>query len=285
MKQDIWSGDSHVTIPVKAPKKFWTKAQRDMAEKFKSEYQQTGRISSVVGKMGVSFVTHYAPAVIQDAISRIGLGAATQCCYLYRMDAYLTLLNQDVNDVTVWIYTLILRNDIGGVGLNPPNDWLQGIVDETGAATDYVQPNSTPFQSKKFTGRWKVHKVDKFVLSSGAQHIHHILCKPYHKVNQERFTNTNSSAAGTGGAINGINYLTSATMIVTQGGLVNDQTTKTNVSYGQTAVDFAISWRYQFHGLQDDNTKYYNPGTGLGAITTASLIQEKTGAVITDTNA
>lgn len=278
-KQDIWSGDSHVLVPTKARKTRLTRTQRDLAAKLKTEYNQTGRITSNPSQMGVSFVQHYPIAVISDQVNKASLGAPTSACYLMDMHAYVTLMNQDANDVTVWIYTLILRNDVGAVGINPPQDWRDGIVDETGAATDYLLPYTSPFQSKKFTTRWKVHKVQKFVLSSGAQHIHHVICKPMHKINKERITNTGGT--GTGGAINGVNYLTSCTMIVTLGGLVNDQTTKTNVTFGQTAVDYACVWRYQSHGISDDQTIFYKSVT-YPTIGTASLIQEKTGGVITD---
>lgn len=281
-KQDIWSGDSHVFVPTKARKTRLTRTQRDLATKVKTEYNQTGRITSNASTMGATFLQHFPIAVISDQVNKASLGNATSACYLMDMNAYITLMNQDANDCTVWIYTLILRNDAGAVGINPTQDWRDGIVDETGAATDYLLPYTSPFQSKKFTTRWKVHKVQKFVLSSGAQHIHHVIEKPMHKINKERFTNTGGT--GTGGAVNGVNYLTSVTMIVTLGGLVNDQTVKTNVTFGQTAVDYACVWRYQSHGISDDQTIFYKNVT-YPAITTSSLIQEKTGAVITDVSA
>lgn len=277
-QQNIWSGDSHVTIPTKARKTHLSKFWKSMCGKLKTEFNQTGRISgSSNSTQQVSFIQHFPIAVISELVNRTTLGSATSAAWLENMQCYLTLLNQDVNDCTIWIYSLILRNDVGAVGINPVDDWARGLQDEGGASTDYQIPYSSPFQSKKFTTRWKVHKVQRFVLSSGAQHIHHVSMYPKHKINKERYTNT-GSPTGTGGAVNGVNYLTACTMIVVLGGLTNSSGTKTDVGFGETALDFAACWRYQSHGMTDDSTTYYKNVT-WPTLQTPQIIQEKTGLV------
>ena len=51
-------------------------------------------------------------------------------------------------------------------------DWNQGLLDAGSAANALYVPWVTPFKSKKFCERWKVLKVTKRVLSSGAVHTH-----------------------------------------------------------------------------------------------------------------
>lgn len=278
VRQSIFEGHSKVWIPTKARKTRLSKMFKSIALKDKYITNQTGRISGAVGQLGVSYITHYNNATLSNIVGHLTTNA-TQSLFLHKMSCELMLQNQENNDCLVWIYTLVLRNDTGSVGLNPPQDWQQGLVDETGASTDYLLPHGTPFQSKKFTTRWKVHTVQKFTLSSGAIHNHHINCYPMHKINKERFTSTGGT--GTGGATNGVAYLTSCTMIVTLGALVNDSAVKTNVTYGESNVDFAAVWRYQSMGCTDDSTLYSRAYTlPTVVVGNQSVMNEKVGSAV-----
>lgn len=277
--QSIYHGDSRVFIPSGVRKTRQTKLMKQISLKLKAEFNQVGRFTSPQSQQGMTWIVHYPPSHLTELVNRTTGAVATSACYLESMQSYLTLANMDANDATIWIYSLVLRNDAGALGINPVDDWGQGMLDEGGVANDRTVPYTTPYCSKKFTERWKVHKVQKFVLSSGAQHIHHIKMRPMHKINKERFTNT--GAVGTGGATQGVKYLTCATMIVSLGALINDEVTKALVTYGQTAIDYTANWKYTAHGVADDQTVFYK-NVSYPTVTTAKLINEKTGAVIVD---
>lgn len=284
-KQDIWAGDSHVVIPTKVRKTRMSKMWKSMTGKLKAEFNQTGRVSSnSESKQVVGFIQHFPIAVISELLNRTTMGHPTNSTWLDDMHCYLTLLNQDSNDCTIWLYSCVLRNDVGNTGINPAGDWEQGLIDEGGASDDHRVPYSTPFQSKKFTTRWKVTKVQRFVLSSGAQHIHHVAMYPKHKINRNRYNNTGVLPTGTGAATNGVNYLTACTMFVVLGGLTNSAANKTQVGFGESAVDYAASWRYQAHGFAEDKTIFYK-NVSYPVLTAPQIIQEKTGVVQAIVNA
>lgn len=279
VKQSIFDGKSYCHHPTLARKTYLNRMYRAIGTKQKYQKNQALRINGSVGQCGVSFVTHWDPATLNTLYNNqyVGTASATFGLYLQKMNCVVTIQNADANDAIVWIYSLVLRND-ASTSMNPVNDWQQGLLD-AGGATNTLYANCTPFQSKKFCERWKVYNVQKFTLSSGAVHEHIVSSTPYHKLNKERFTSTGTG--GTLGATSGIRYLTSCTMIVCVGALVNDSTNKSNIANGQSALDVTAMWRYQTCGINDDST-LYKSDVSVPTINTANLIQEKTGAVIVD---
>lgn len=281
VKQSIFDGKSYCHHPTLARKTYLNKMYRVIGTKQKYTKNQALRVTATVGTSAASYVTHWDPKTLNTLFNNqyVSTAAPTFGLYLQRMTSVITIQNADVNDAVVWLYSLVLRNDSNEF-VDPVNDWKQGITDAGGGASPAVlYANMTPFQSKKFCERWKVHNVQKFTLSSGSVHVHTVSSTPYHKVNKERFTSTGTG--GTAGADAGIRYLTSTTMIVAVGALVNDATNKNLIANGQVALDVTALWRYQTCGINDDVTLYKSEVT-IPTIATANLIQEKTGAVVVD---
>lgn len=279
--QSIFAGNSKTVIPCKKYKTIVGKIMRTLATKFKWQTTQTLRLTSGIDQQGSNYTGIYTAADILSQISKVSLGspAATANAYLNYAHQDITLLNQSNSDCILWIYDLMIREEVGGAGLNPLLDWKQGIIDEGGAVDDWLIPYSTPYQSKKFTQRWRVLKVRKFTLSSGAIHQHRIEMYPKHKINAERVNNTASAGTGTGGGIIGVRGMTSTCMFVTLGGLVNDTVSTVNVGTAATGLDILSVVKYDFMGIGADQT-LYSKTSSFGTITTAELMNEKTGAVV-----
>lgn len=100
--------------------------------------------------------------------------------------------NQTTTPVSVTIYDCTPRKD--GDAFGPIDAWNVGVNDQSvtlpGAdnALTMTQIGTTPFQSRRFTTRWKVLKVTKTMLGGGAEHHHHISQKPRYLFNAEEET-------------------------------------------------------------------------------------------------
>lgn len=279
-RQSIFDGRSKCVIRTGKYRTFIGKVERVIGAQYNRQYTQVLSASSSDGFQAATYTGLYPTADIITQANDIASGTAykTQSTYLDFARQDLTVVNRENNDCFIWFYDLMLRNDDGVLGLNPIQDWAGGIIDEYGGSTDYTQPYSTPYQSKKFTTRWKIVKVSKFCLSAGATHVHRVEMNPKHKINMERVTDTNST--GTGGALLGVGRLTTCCMIIALGGLVNDSSSEATCT-GKVTISVLNVTKYKYWGLPSDNITYNKSGT-LGSITTGQFMNEKTAAILAE---
>ena len=271
---------SHTRVYIRGRKHYLSKIHKAMSIKGKYDAQATLNLVGSTNNQTINYVTYYNQTDMKGQIDALAGGSATATtgCYFNRAVGKLTMVNQDNADCILWIYDCQLRFDSSSI--DPVGDWNQGLLDAGSAANALYVPWVTPFKSKKFCERWKVLKVTKRVLSSGAVHTHFVRFAPERKVNLERITS--SGGVGTPGATGGIGGFTTISLIVTLGQVTNDSVAKNTVGYSGSKLDVAVMIEYDYLGVPYDVTQYKRVGT-LGTVTTADIMNEKTGVIAVET--
>lgn len=189
--------------------------------------------------------------------------------YIEYVTARMQIVNQVNVPASIWIYECALRKDTKDA-LQPNTDFLAGIQAEGGSATDYTLPYTTPYKSSRFCTKWKIKRCTKLLLAPGEEHVHTVRLNVYGYVSQQRIYDANSSIAT---ALFGVGGLSHLIMITSLGGVINDNTTPTNVGFAATALDIAMAKTYRVSSLYDDKHKYAKTST-LPTITTGSTMVE-----------
>ena len=245
-----------------------------------------GRITSSIGQQGVNLIqTIYTPAILNQ-IQYYGFNSTagitngnTQTMYVRDCETNIQITNQDVANVTFSLYEIQPRRDTTTSSASPITTWSDGLTDEQAGQFGTIgnlMINTTPFQSKKFCTYFKVKSVKKITLASGQQYLYKHILNVNKKWNMELYT----------GGIQGLSHETTMFMIVQQGSVENDSTTKTQVSVGPSALDYVCDLKYQVYGFNDSQTRYIFANALPSAFTVGGeIINEKTGAVVADDEA
>jgi len=267
------AGDaSFVTLSGKgARRKFLGRIEKALASKAVYDNVSSLRHTSLVNNMGYS----YFPLLFSDDV-RQAFATCTGATpneggrvYIEYATLRMQLVNQINVPASVWIYEACLRRDTNDA-LQPNTDLLAGIQAEGGTATDYATPYTTPFKSSRFCTKWKIKRVTKILIAPGEEHIHTLRVNVYGYVAQQRLYDANSSVA-TG--LFGLGGISHTILVASLGGVINDNTTVTNVGFSATALDIAVAKTYRVAALYDDKHKYAKTST-LPTITTGSTMVE-----------
>lgn len=252
---------------------FLGKIQRALASKASYLVLGSHRHTGAVNNQGLSFISHLDNADVKAAYEQCTGVTPNEGGKVYIQDCKtkIQIVNQANVPNTVWFYDIMLRRDSNDP-LTPTDDFKEGVDQAGGSATDYLLPYITPFRSHRFCTKWVIKKVHKKLLAPGEEHIHNVNISVYRSVAQERLYTAGASIA-TG--LVGLGGLTHFTMIVSLGGLINDNVTLTNVGYSRQAVDVAYTKSYRVCALYDDKYKFQRLTT-LPAITTEQTMEEAT---------
>jgi len=168
---------------------------------------------------------------------------ATGKWFMNTFSSVTELHNQGNSCCKVWIYDLICKQDSAD---SPVVAWDTGLsTDQGAAATAYLYPFATPTLSKAFNQTWKVIKCTKLFLEAGQSHVHSFMHAVNKTMTQDRYEDVNVYVAG----------VTTVQMIVTLGSLDNDSSTKSQVSYGGTAVNVYVKSKSSFQTVANNALK------------------------------
>lgn len=164
------------------------------------------------------------------------------------------LRNMSNQDQTITLYDCVPRLGVSpnyistGKAIDPLNDWGGGLFIQGGGQTGRpvlpTTPGTTPFMSVAFCKLYKIRKVTKKVLSSGEVHHHYLNIRP-----RTMFDSAQTQTMGYGqlndrGSL--IPGLSGFTIVVATGSIVNDATTKVNVTYSKPTLDVVTTCKASF---------------------------------------
>jgi len=254
-----------------ARRKFLGAVEKALATKAVYDNVSSLRHVSLVNQMGYSYHSLCFTDEIKNAFFACTGATPNEGgrVYIEYVTARMQIVNQVNVPASIWIYEACLRKDTNDA-LQPNTDLLAGIQAEGGSATDYLLPYTTPFKSSRFCAKWKIKRCTKILLAPGEEHVHTVRLNVYGYVAQQRLYDANSSVAT---ALFGVGGLSHLIMVATLGGVINDNTTTTNVGFAATAIDIAMAKMYRVSALYDDKHKYAKTST-LPTITTGSTMVE-----------
>jgi len=268
------SGDtSYVRISLMGRKRrFLGRVQKALSQKGKYQKLDKIRFGSNQNQQGSTWMSLFPhdELITMCVNCTDNLYAEGFSLYLQKATLRAQIVNVENIMTTLWIYDLVIRRDLSNGDMNPIEDWEAGVDAEGGNLSDYKYPYSTPFQSTRFCSKWNVKRVTKVMLSPGETHVHALTCSVYNKLPITRFETTGNSEATAAVAVGG---LTTAVMIVSLGGVWNDQTTKSDVGFAPTQLDIAYTKHYQFMGTKEDRVNYV-VSSNLASVSTGQLLEE-----------
>jgi len=232
-------------------------------------YHGTQRISTSVGRQGLSALTlqHANPTdynvMYANKFTAVGATSANTTVAVKNLFTAVPLynkletkiLNQSSTAVEIMLYDYVVRRDLNDA-YSVEGDWLYNDEYLYGSTITNTNPGQTPYSSAEFCRNYRITKTYKFFLSSGSVHVHTIF-QNMHK----KYTGKHLSEYPTG-----LKNRTGGTMIVLLGGMGNDSTTKTQISYNACAVDVIQTLHM---------VGYSNPDTGkANQFATATLLPQ-----------
>lgn len=252
-------------------RRFLGRVEKALASKTVKEVLGSARLESNVNQQGILWVPLCFSDSLRNAFSTTVGTTPNEGGKLYVEYASLRmqLVNQANVPTTVWIYDICLRRDEDDA-LTPSQDWERGIIQQGGAANDYLLPYSTPFKSSRFCVKWKIKKVTKAFLNPGESHVHTLRINVYNYIAQQRIYDATGSHAGASYGVGGLSHMVA---VVILGGVVNDDANKLDVGYSNAAIDAAYTATYRVCALFDDRKRYTKTST-LPSITTGSTMVE-----------
>lgn len=137
-----------------------------------------GQITSVIGKQNIFSTDSLFTST--DILTFAGITGGTNGRVIC-LDAALTLMITNAANTTaiIDIYDVIARRDVSNATIpNMAQSWIQGDLDEGGAAGSYLVPGVTPFSSKSFTQMAVIKKKTHVILAQGETHTHKVFWAP-----------------------------------------------------------------------------------------------------------
>ena len=207
----------------------------------------TYRLVGIIGRQE-TFDTSYllTRQLILDRMTSASLSQTGTMC-ISKVEQFSEFHNQSNTTVKMWIYDLICKKDDCKA---PTPAWSQGIVDAGAGSTSYKFPYSFPQASKEFNDSWDIIKVTRVTLDAGQSHVHNFDHYINKTISYDRIDDVTTFVAG----------YTTCTMIVLLGSLDNDQTTKTQIAYGASAVNMYAKTKLKYM-IVDNNQNVMLPGT------------------------
>ena len=177
-----------------------------------------------------------------------------------------TFTNADLGTVYLSIYEIVPRFYIVGATRTPSSLWQQGLNDQLLPGPfepdTYLNVYNKPFESQFFTHFYKVLKVQKVELSSGASHKH---VSTYHK---------NSSLIGYMRAVfHHSAKHTNFQMYIASGTPINDAEVPMNVSTSSVNINVVEDVNYNYTFSPSLRTRSVHT-TDLGAIASANVVTD-----------
>lgn len=209
-------------------------ASAKQGDVFQRSGDATTRITGTVGRQTSSDVAYLLSDPDLDAMILQASLDATGKMFITHAELFCELHNQSNTGVKVWIYDLVCKLDDCG---SPSTCWNRGLSTDQGAAAGaYLYPYSFPQATKDFSEAWEIIKVTRLSMEAGQSHVHNFDHYINKVLDPDRLQGTSTFVAG----------FTTAQMIVTLGSLDNDTTTKSQISYGASAINYYSKYKYTF---------------------------------------
>lgn len=212
----------------------------------------TERLSGLVGKQVVSPTLHSVwdnrqiTSLNSMPSTTVALG---QRVVYTNYHASIEMLNADNVPMTIWFYLARPRWELklaSGLPCNAAVDWdTFQAADLTGGNANLTStmPHATPFKSKGWCERYEVKKVFRKFLEPGQTW----------EITLDININKTMSAERVAQALD-YGHLTWKWFPLVLGGIGNDSTTKTQISYMPCSMDMTINERYEGYCPPVDNT-------------------------------
>lgn len=204
-----------------------------------------GQIVSVIGKQIIYSIDQYFTA--GDIATFAGFSGVTNSRVICQeVTSKLLMTNAANTTAVIDIYDVIYRRDVNNATIpNLAQAWIQGDLDQGGAAGSYLVPGVTPFSSKSFTQMGKILKKTHILLAQGQTHQHRLNWNP-NKV-------MDYGLAHYGGQFKG---LTMETFVVVHGQVDDAVTGLGGPSIGAAKVNFVSMKEYKSSHLDDSTSTF-----------------------------
>lgn len=187
--------------------------------------------------------------------------------------------NQGNNEVYLHLYEVVARENIPAItGSDPSQAIARGLANQPqGSGSITMGPTTfgaTPFMSAPFTSLYKVVKQKKFVIPLGGKVDYTMYGRRNKTIHLQRYYNTTTSALqlyGERGYFKNLYYRI-------YGAPCNDVTTTTSVAPSLCALDVVENEVIQVGWNMYQNYKKYYNGSGFGAVTTPTVMNEASGS-------
>jgi hypothetical protein len=224
----------------------------------------------------------FSPTDINNLLSKYGTqgtqvaGTGVNRIYLDKVYASVKLANIYLTNCEVILYDCVARKDLpdASITANTDTSWSQGLLDEASGANAVLVPGGIPFDSQIFNTYWKVMNTTRMTIAAGAIHTHVIEFAPHCMMGSEYATRT----AG------GYQDLTYSCLMVLKGQPVNDNTTKTTVTYSVAGVNIIDEVSYHFRFPANNTTQWYKADNLLGVTTAAENFISVGGSTVQNAN-
>lgn len=252
--------------------RFLGKVSKALASKSVYDTISSSRLEGNINRQAIGWI----PVVFSTPL-RAAFGTCTGAnpneggkLFVSKVSTRLQMVNQTNVPVSTWIYTVMLRRDLQVVP-DPGGDWSFGMQDQGSSVDAFQYPFATPFKSNRFCSQYFIRKVNKVLLAPGETHVHKFSLNVNSSLSKSRLYDLGIDA--TASAVEGVGGLSHFIGIVTLGGVVNDESTQTNVGYAPHSLDLAWTTSYRVSALYDDKLKY-NVDYDLPSIATAKTMVE-----------
>lgn len=247
-----------------------TRAERWLAAKQVSPSTDTDPLNSAANRNGARWTQKFV------------------CNFINYDQAIRNMGNQDV---TITLYDCVLRSGVeqpylGTLNTHPDplTDWQGGLKNEGNPSaqslypytTRFAPPGTTPFQASAWCKLYKVKKVTKIVLASGAVHHHHVTVKPRNMWDAQMSSTSTTSVDGSGVYLASRGPVTPGlsgfTICVALGSIMNSAANAVNIGLSKPCLDCVtttkMSWsnftrerrfHMTFNGLDLTSTDYQGP--------------------------
>lgn len=236
------------------------------------------RQTGTVGQQSIGIVNTMFNYTDINAISQKISVNQTNKFLLKNCSAEVLMTNQDSGNAQIILYDIVARRDLASSAniTTPASAWQNSYGDEGGVNANATIVGTTPFSSDLFTQFYKVVKMTYLTLGQGQSHTHRLKFDA-NKIIDGEYIQYNP---------NGFKGLTCFTMMVVNGMPYNDTATKTQVSTGNTAIDFIFRKQYSYTWKQDVDTNF-SVSNNLPQLFTVNedIMNEATGAASVDVQA
>jgi hypothetical protein len=234
-----------------------------------------GRLQATVGKQQVKVVMSMGGATdVGQAYTTSG-GIATEKFIINKLKGKVMFTNQDDSNSELVLYDIVCRRDNASAsGVFAPNTAMDaGIAGTSSTSTttkDSTNYGATPFMSPEFCQHFKILKVSRVMLATGASHEHTVSFGVNRIMNGEYYLDYSQ-----------YRNMTFYTLAITKGMPYNDSATNTQVSTGVTQVDYVAFTDIQYQNLSANATSYQYTNNNPTAFTIGEQVMDRmTGASV-----
>jgi hypothetical protein len=202
-------------------------------------------------------------------------GIATEKFIINKLKGKVMFTNQDDSNSELVLYDIVCRRDNASAsGVFAPNTAMDaGIAGTSSTSTttkDSTNYGATPFMSPEFCQHFKILKVSRVMLATGASHEHTVSFGVNRIMNGEYYLDYSQ-----------YRNMTFYTLAITKGMPYNDSATNTQVSTGVTQVDYVAFTDIQYQNLSANATSYQYTNNNPTAFTIGEQVMDRmTGASV-----